>query len=60
MASYTSCRCTEISIGAAIAANIDDGDDDIIADDYALIAVSGQDQHRLRLLPPASEARDRP
>jgi hypothetical protein len=43
-----------------IAANIDDGDDDIIADDYALIAVSGQDQHRLRLLPPASEARDRP
>jgi hypothetical protein len=43
-----------------IAANIHDGDDDIIAYDDTFVAVSGQDQHRLRLLPPASEARDRP
>ena len=43
-----------------IAANIHNGDDDVIADDDTFVAVSGQDQHRLRLLPPASEARDRP
>src|SRR5262249_41617343 len=41
-----------------ITPNIDHGDDDIIADDDTFVAVSGQDQHRFRLLPPASEARD--
>jgi len=43
-----------------IAANIHHGDDDVIPNDDAFIAVTGQDQHRFRLLPPASEARDRP
>jgi hypothetical protein len=43
-----------------IAANIHHGDDDVIAYDDAFVAVTGQDQHRFRLLPPASEARDRP
>jgi hypothetical protein len=43
-----------------ITPNIHHGDDDIIADDDTFVAVSGQDQHRFRLLPPASEARDHP
>ena len=43
-----------------IAANIHHGDDDVIADDDTFIAVTRQDQHWFRLLPPASEARDRP
>jgi hypothetical protein len=43
-----------------IAANIHHGDDDVIANDDTFIAVTGQNQHRIRLLPPASEARDRP
>ena len=53
MASYTSWRCTEISIGAAIPnrtlspRDVHHGDDDVIADDDALVAVSGQDQHGL-------------
>jgi hypothetical protein len=43
-----------------IAPNIHHGDDDVIADDDTFVAVSGQDQHRSRLLPPANEARDHP
>jgi hypothetical protein len=43
-----------------IAANINYGDDNVIADDDTFIAVTRQDQHWFRLLPPASEARDRP
>src|SRR5262245_56431527 len=43
-----------------IAPNIHHGDDDVIPDDDTFVAVSGQDQHRSRLLPPANEARDHP
>jgi hypothetical protein len=43
-----------------IAPNIHHGDDDVIAYDDTFVAVSGQDQHRSRLLPPANEARDHP
>ncbi len=43
-----------------IAAYIHYGDDNVIADDDTFIAVTRQDQHWFRLLPPASEARDHP
>src|SRR4029077_18180231 len=42
-----------------IAPDIHHGDDDVIPDDDAFVAVSGQDQH-LRLLPPANETRNLP
>ena len=37
-----------------VAPDIHHGDDDVIADDDAFVAVSGQDQHLVRLLPPAN------
>src|SRR4029078_6204729 len=39
-----------------IAPNIHHGDDDVTSDDDTFVAVSGQDQHRSRLLPTANEA----
>ena len=59
MASYTSWRCTLISIGARdpqpdlIAPDIDHGDDDVIADDDTFVAVAGTAQASFGLLPPA-------
>src|SRR3954462_13992221 len=42
-----------------VAPDIHHGDDDVVTDDDAFVAVSGQDQH-LRLLPPANETRGLP
>jgi hypothetical protein len=43
-----------------VTSDIHHGDDDVIANDDTFVSVTRQDQHRSRLLPPASEARDHP